>query len=321
MVSSLISGPSHSVTATIISTFLHTIISLLLRVVAISLLFIQTNTRSANPTWRDESFKRVWWVALGWAAAEAAVGIKQGYEGITLYRDVLVSVRRGPELGPEAAVHAHRRGDQSTSHTACTVTPPSVNQSLLEMDTSGPEEASLRQRSGEREPLIPRKPLNGDMLPSSLQREVEHDLDQLIAIKSREELEEVYGMPVIVSSIRIYTVEVTNLFSANSGVHLLSASYQLLDSVARHIPFNFCYLSALAISSQNKPFINRRPKVKYPTICHALHNSGYSATSLLPPHSIYLAENWRAHICVRQLSSVIRNVLRWPGCMGGSHIE
>lgn len=49
-------------------------------------------THTNFPTWEDVAFKLIWWIALGWAAAEAVVGIKQGYENIVLYKDVLVSV-------------------------------------------------------------------------------------------------------------------------------------------------------------------------------------------------------------------------------------
>ena len=80
---------SSTIITTILSSTLQTISNLFLRQVAIFILFILYYSSSKHlahhPTWKDNAFKRVWWVALGWAAAEAVVGVKQGYESIALY--------------------------------------------------------------------------------------------------------------------------------------------------------------------------------------------------------------------------------------------
>jgi len=84
-------------------------VNLILRQATVPILLIPSTAVYNHPTWRDGSFCRIWWVALGWAAAEAIVGIKQGYDGLALYRDVLVNVRktvmtsnqiRRPQNGP-----------------------------------------------------------------------------------------------------------------------------------------------------------------------------------------------------------------------------
>ena len=84
---------SSTIFTTILSTTLQTTSNLLLRQLAIPILLIPYYSEhlAQHPTWKGDAFKRVWWVALGWAAAEAVVGVKQGYESIALYKDVLIS--------------------------------------------------------------------------------------------------------------------------------------------------------------------------------------------------------------------------------------
>ena len=77
--------------------------------------------------WKVDAFKRVWLVALGCAAAEGVpvADVKQGYESIALYKDVLVNMPTlntdtiGPreELKPEGAKkdkERERRRDPTT---------------------------------------------------------------------------------------------------------------------------------------------------------------------------------------------------------------
>ncbi|KAF5366797.1 hypothetical protein D9758_006464 [Tetrapyrgos nigripes] len=90
---------------TIFSAIIHTLISAGLRVAAFPILLItdvgfvkpdsvSSSSREDAPTYSYSYslFLRVWWVALGWALVEAVIGIVQGYEGIALYKDVLVDV-------------------------------------------------------------------------------------------------------------------------------------------------------------------------------------------------------------------------------------
>ena len=63
-----------------------------LRQATVPILLIPSTALYNHPTWRDGSFCWIWWVALGWAAA--IFGIKQGYDGLALYRDVLVNARK-----------------------------------------------------------------------------------------------------------------------------------------------------------------------------------------------------------------------------------
>jgi len=146
-----------------------------------------------HPTWRDGSFCRIWWVALGWAAAEAIVGIKQGYDGLALYRDVLVNVRK-------------------TVMTSNQIRRPQ-NGPILDYGSVAPENPetmlSFTQSIDiERRPLLENQIRNtngiaaqGDAhLKDAMDDEVERDIDELIALRGREELEDLYGMPFIVSN-------------------------------------------------------------------------------------------------------------------------
>jgi len=206
------------------------------------------------PSWQDDAFRRVWWVALGWAAAEAVVGIKQGYESIALYKDVLVDVKDNIESEREfiaGATEGYTSSNnvRNSANTQMTSTPPLSSMSQVDSNitptqrawedrtqllalSSNKQEAPITQSispqgrrdrqdslssfassnngTGERQPLLRLTTLDqGSGLQSAsdtdrlqVENEVERDLDELMALKSREELEEVYGMPVIVSDHR-----------------------------------------------------------------------------------------------------------------------
>lgn len=173
----------------ILSTTVHSILTTFLRLAPVPILLIPHHMTFAQPTSHDQAFRRVWWVALGWAATEAVVGVKQGYDAIALYRDALVTVRKVPQLlspNINLAKQAdfHGRSGGSSPHNGPSTAASSSHQGLV----------------GERQSLLPSR-RQEFQIETALQMEVDHDLDQLMALKGREELEEVYGMPVIVSSL------------------------------------------------------------------------------------------------------------------------
>ncbi|KAJ7123754.1 hypothetical protein C8R44DRAFT_152259 [Mycena epipterygia] len=133
----------HPLPATLLSTTLHTLLSTAARLFTLALLLVRHHAVYAYPTWQDSAFIRVWWAALGWAAADAVVSVHQGYAGLALYRDVLVSPSPPP---------------------------------------SDPE----------RTPLLP--PRRADPDPDT---ELDRDMEQLIELKAREELEDVFGLPLV----------------------------------------------------------------------------------------------------------------------------
>ena len=201
IVSSLSSSSGTTITI-ILSAALQTISNLLLRQIAIPILLIPYYYSSSkhfaqHPTWKGVAFKRVWWVALGWAAAEAVVGIKQGYESIALYKDVLVGVDMSRERRPGAPgkQNGDEREQRRQSATAC---PPVQQQYSLSI---GSDHIFTEEPiSDEHQPLLRTFTRLYDQSEGHLQAEndVERDLDQLITLKNREELEEVYGIPFIV---------------------------------------------------------------------------------------------------------------------------
>ena len=188
------------------------------------------NAHSSFPTWEDVAFKRVWWIALGWAAAEAVVGIKQGYENIALYKDVFVSVRKtiqhetptptpripsadaAAEIG-QAGTSNRDRVTQKWSERRGTSTDREAETSQKRRDhsrsLSSIASGSLHDDvTHERQPLLTlrRQPTDTFMGTGAVgdankmvESIVEQDLEELLRLKTMEEIEELYGMPVIVS--------------------------------------------------------------------------------------------------------------------------
>jgi hypothetical protein len=214
---------------TILSATLQTTSNLLLRQIAIPILLIpyySSNHLAQDhhyPSWKDDAFKRVWWVALGWAAAEAVVGVKQGYESIALYKDVLVNVNMSSTLNTEmgsrespAALKKQNENEREDVDTTITskqmdwenqrrnrdsTSSPHIQQQQQHSLSTGSNILTETPISDERQPLLGILTTRLDDESERLQAEndVERDLDQLIALKYREELEEVYGIPVIVT--------------------------------------------------------------------------------------------------------------------------
>lgn len=198
------------------------------------------------------------------------MGIKQGYESISLYKDVLVSVKRvvskdemvitSRSANVSDGEGQDRQGDiddaikdaplRSLTPATCRIneadtsaTPtqrtlnssPEVVVSAAAVETlntlplpliafpsrrehqnslssfdsiSVVEDLSRSVTMGERQPLLPlNRPSRRQTQESErllAENAVERDLEELMALKSREELEEVYGIPVIVRAISVY---------------------------------------------------------------------------------------------------------------------
>ncbi|KIY52259.1 hypothetical protein FISHEDRAFT_56015 [Fistulina hepatica ATCC 64428] len=111
----------------------------------------------ATLTWKDTAFARAWWIALGWALAEGVVAVQQGYACLALYRDVLAIVKR---------------------YTGIIDTPSKITICRPVDSMEGRREVSVK-------------------LPDDICCELGQDVDQLIALRNREELEEIYGIPFI----------------------------------------------------------------------------------------------------------------------------
>ena len=64
---------------TLLFNLLHVLLSNVLRLAALAALRVRHDMAYPRPTWRDGAFRTVWWLAIGWGAAEAAVSVAQGY--------------------------------------------------------------------------------------------------------------------------------------------------------------------------------------------------------------------------------------------------
>ncbi len=188
----------HPTATSVLGTALHVLLRNTLRTAAFPMLAIPAGAA----TFRAPAFQRVWWLALGWSLAEVATGIAQGYETLALYRDVLVPESTARELVASAL--------------AAPTQPPKINGS----DSASPPRAAderLRESLSRGEdgggPCVEvvASPVRGrQRLPSyrsawtaandeEIRLEVDKDFDELVAVKAREELEELYGFPAIVS--------------------------------------------------------------------------------------------------------------------------
>ncbi|KAG6884559.1 hypothetical protein C0993_010119, partial [Termitomyces sp. T159_Od127] len=208
---------SFAVLPTVLATSLHTFIHLILQQSSLVLLSA-TQHAPAKPTTCDAVFRRVWWLALGWSCAEAIIGISKGYQARALYRDVLVTVRRsgsedarGKSNDMESRALGHGASSSGSKSPRgkgpiCNQSASTPGQSTLELfERQVEDDVYDGQRSqpfgeeeaGEHHPLLPKGGRNREQAIKML---VEDELDELIAIRAREELEDAYGLPVIVCS-------------------------------------------------------------------------------------------------------------------------
>ena len=183
----------HPLSANVIGTSLHVLLRNALRVAAFPLLQIAVPDREAM--YSAPAFRRLWWFALGWSLAEVAVGIVQGYETLALYRDVLVPEGRAREL---AAVAMLARARAQKPGGATSLSPPRARDERLWESTSRAEDGvTISEVIGS---PVRRYPTPTTVASGvDIQLEVDKDFDELVSVKAREELEELYGFPAIVS--------------------------------------------------------------------------------------------------------------------------
>ncbi|KAI0252251.1 hypothetical protein BJV78DRAFT_1275022 [Lactifluus subvellereus] len=148
---------------------------------------------SGIATFRAPAFRHVWWLALGWSLAEVVTGIAQGYETLALYRDVLVPEGRAREL--------------LMSEDGGTIM--DVAGSPVRGRWPDPSSSSVRTTND-----------------AEIQLEVDRDFDELVAVKAREELEELYGFPPIRVPVFVSCLlRVASILLSLGFVLLLSAGY------------------------------------------------------------------------------------------------
>lgn len=190
-----------------LGTALHVILRNALRTAALPMLALATPGGFA--TFHAPAFRRVWWLALGWSLAEVTAGIAQGYEMLALYRDVLVPEGEARELVAEAlAAAAAATGPHKNGGSDSASSPRAADERLRESLSRG-EEGGPAVVEACASPVCVRQPLMQQASCRSLwmatandaemQLEVDKDFEALVAVKARDELEELYGCPAIVS--------------------------------------------------------------------------------------------------------------------------
>lgn len=187
--------PNPTATSTLGSA-LHIIVRNVLRTAAFPILALATPGGAA--TFYAPAFERVWWLALGWSLAEVTAGVVQGYETIVLYRDVLVPEGGARELVTTGTL---KNGGSESSGSR-------LRESLSRGEDGGPAvegtESPVRSREQQQQQLR-QESYRSSVVASSeasdaeIRLEVDKDFDELLALKAREELEELYGFPAIVS--------------------------------------------------------------------------------------------------------------------------
>ncbi|KAI0691806.1 hypothetical protein BC835DRAFT_1359717 [Cytidiella melzeri] len=185
----------------------------LLRLSSLPILRVRQEMKYTRPNCHDGVFRTIWWLALGWATIDVAVSILQSYAQIALYRNVMV-----PE---ERAAEVLARGNNNN-------------------DDGGPFNESQSPRRGvtspsqEILPLSPRhegsKPAGSSDTPGSVDEAirlaVDQDLEQLVNLKEREDVEEIYGVPIIKIPVFVSCLQRAASILLSVGITLtLSASY------------------------------------------------------------------------------------------------
>ena len=180
--------------ACLVSTLLHVFITNGLRLAALAILQVRHTMEYPSPTCQDPAFRTVWWFSLNFG--EVLVAIVQGYEQIALYRDVMVPEGRETEF-----LELLKAG--SSTH-------------LADVDSYPPEEASEVS-------------LEGGEGAQNVDTQIDRGLDQLLVIKTREELEDVYGLPVIVRTPTLWFGMLSNVcrLVENPCLHSMSPALQL----------------------------------------------------------------------------------------------
>lgn len=179
---SFIFGAVDPLLTTVIFNILHAVIFNLLRITSLPILDIRQKMQYSRPTWRDPVFRSVWWLSLGWAIIDVIVGIAQSYSQLALYRSVMVPEDRIAEVLADGS----RTDPLSSSQEILPLSPRHDNAGIgISAEESGKP--------------VPSVPGNARSLDEAIRLAVDKDLEQLVNLKEREDLEEIYGFPVIVS--------------------------------------------------------------------------------------------------------------------------
>jgi len=161
-----------SLTSVVLSTILSVAAQEVLRLGVLVLLGVRLHAWAGHPEWvpyptpQDESFRDVWWVALGWSTIEAALSIFQGYEQLSLYKELFDA----------------RDRDEETRHN--------TNTNRLQIDSraiSRSAGSSAAEEDAKRAAALS---------PSDMASLMDDELNHSIQLRDREALELVFGVPL-----------------------------------------------------------------------------------------------------------------------------
>jgi len=220
----------HPLPASILGTSLHVLLRNALRIAAFPLL--QLAVPDGDAMYSAHAFRRLWWFALGWSLAEVAVGIVQGYETLALYRDVIVPEGRAREVAAAAALSTGVRAPKNGGATS--PSPPRAGDERLweSMSRRGEDGVTVGEVIGSPVRHFPTTTSGVD-----IQLEVDKDFDELVAVKAREELEELYGFPAIRVPVFVTCLlRIASILLSLGFVLLLSAGFLALPGLEQNPP-------------------------------------------------------------------------------------
>lgn len=217
--------------ACLLSTFLGVLVVNFFRLMSLVILEVRHNMDYPTPTWQDPSFLTVWWLSLN--VAEVLAAIAQDLQNISLYQDVMVPPGREREflesLKPPSTEH-------ETNGYAYD----------LRESTTSPQEPTYDLHDAEDQPL--RDQYNNTV---ALGSQVDSNFDALMAVKARDELEEVYGIPVVVGVIK-YLLDRLPITSSQK-IPVFITCLQRFNSIILSLGLNLLLSAAFLQSSLSIP--------------------------------------------------------------------
>ncbi|KAH9969369.1 hypothetical protein BGW80DRAFT_1334525 [Lactifluus volemus] len=215
----------HPTAQSVLGTALHVFLRNALRTAAFPTLGLSLPGGIA--TFRAPAFWHAWWLALGWSLAEVAAGVAQGYETLTLYRDALIPEGRAREIVTSAVTAPAWEPKNNRNESS---SPPRAADERLRESLSRGEDGGMSMdisgspvRGRRLEPSFTSIQIGND---AETQLEVDRDFDELVAVKAREELEDLYGFaPIRVPVFVLSLLRVASILLSLGFVLLLSAGY------------------------------------------------------------------------------------------------
>ncbi|EIW76575.1 hypothetical protein CONPUDRAFT_84561 [Coniophora puteana RWD-64-598 SS2] len=214
------SKPFSSLATSLTFVALHACLTTGLRLAGLALLQVRHRMNHVLPTWDAEpAFRTVWWFALN--VAEVGAAVAQGYAQIAKYRDVLVPPGRAKEFLVRARGGIGAGAAGGGGHALVGEGLPGVSLQESWIEGFGDVEDQVRAQQSASARTFGRASAHGEDLEQTahaqgdgasadaaggvkfqdedtvIATQLEHDFDKLLAIEEREELEEIYGMPVI----------------------------------------------------------------------------------------------------------------------------